>query len=96
MANLSPAEIKEENQKRRLLAKKFKSSSARIRLVRDPNAPKRPRTAYIRFFQEQYGPDVTTGRTIQENAKEAGARWKTMSDAEKRVLSLSLSISASC
>jgi hypothetical protein len=74
-------EIKEENRKRRSLKRNFKSSSARTRLLKDPNAPKHPTSAYLRFFTETYEP----GAVISEAAKAASARWKTLSAAEKAV-----------
>jgi hypothetical protein len=78
---MSPAQIKDENSKRRILAKNFKTSKSRSKLIKDPNAPKRPMTAYLRFATENYTP----GTSIQESAKESSARWKSMSDSEKRV-----------
>jgi hypothetical protein len=80
---MSPAEIKEENRKRRILASKFgnKTSAARKRLIKDPNAPKRPPGSYVRFMLEH----VTPGQGLKEVAKETGSRWKALSEAEKRV-----------
>jgi len=83
IAKLSPSQIKEENSKRRLLAKSFKASKANTRLIKDPKAPKKPLTAYLRFFKDHYMP----GLPISEAAKEASRRWKSMSEAEKSVLS---------
>ena len=81
IAKLSPSQIKEENSKRRLLAKRFKASKANTRLIKDPNAPKKPLTAFLRFFMEHYTP----GTAIPESSKEASRLWKSMSEAEKRV-----------
>lgn len=81
IAKLSPSQIKEENAKRRLLAKSFKASKANTKLIKDPNAPKKPITAYLRFFQEHYTPGVP----VSEAAKESSRRWKSMSAAEKSV-----------
>ena len=81
IARLSPSQIKEENSKRRLLAKSFKASKANTRLIKDPNAPKKPISGYLRFFQEHYTPGVP----VPEAAKEASRRWKSMSEAEKSV-----------
>lgn len=78
---MSPSQIKEENAKRRILKKSFKGSTARTRLIKDPNAPKRPMTAYLRFFTEH----VTPGVSVKEAAREASQRWKSMSDDEKHV-----------
>jgi hypothetical protein len=78
---MSPSQIKEENAKRRNLKKNFKSSKARTRLIKDPHAPKKPMTAYLRFFTEH----VTPGASVREAAREASQRWKSMSDDEKRV-----------
>jgi hypothetical protein len=74
-------EIKEENRKRRNLKRNFKSTTARTRLIRDPNAPKHPTSAYLRFFTEIYEP----GTVISQASKAASARWKALSAAEKAV-----------
>jgi hypothetical protein len=77
---MSPADIKEENSKRRLLAKKYNQKS-NTKIIKDPNAPKRPTTAYLRFALENMVPGVSIG----DSAKENGQRWKLMSEADKRV-----------
>ena len=61
---------------------------------RDPNAPKRPLTAYFRYLQEQRGP--TGEQMAKDNANGTGKpgkpgdiskavteNWKNMSDAEQ-------------
>lgn len=52
-----------------------------MRIIKDPNAPKKPSSAYLRYAMEH----ITPGIPIQQSAKESGARWKSMSEAEKRV-----------
>ena len=79
---MSAHQIKEENRKRRFVAKNFKNAGAKYtRLIKDPNAPKRPLSPYVLFYMETREGDVSA--TV--GAKEAAARWKTLSDAEKRV-----------
>jgi len=83
VSNLSPAEIREENRIRRLLKKTSKRARpARTRLIKDPNAPKRPQSPFIKFCMEQ---GVLGASHPQQGLKEAGSRWRSMSDAEKRV-----------
>ena len=67
IAKLSPSQIKEENSKRRLLAKSFKASKANTRLIKDPNAPKKPLTAYLRFFKEHYTPGASCFRSCKRS-----------------------------
>lgn len=81
LAKLSPAQIKEENAKRRSLKRHFKSSTKATRLIKDPNAPKKPTTAYLRFFTETYEP----GAVIADAARAASRRWKTMTASDKAV-----------
>jgi hypothetical protein len=76
---MSPDEIIAENQKRRTLITKYKSK--KTKLIKDPNAPKRPLTAYIRFFLENRDTTIAT----KDAAAKSAARWRTLSDAEKRV-----------
>jgi len=79
---MDPKEIKEENAKRRKLAKlQPNASHKRTKLIKDPNAPKRPRSAYVRFYLE----NRTAGQTIAVGAREASSRWKAMSASEKKV-----------
>jgi hypothetical protein len=80
VAKLSRSEIKEENRKRRILRSKYKSKSAKI--IKDPNAPKRALSAFVRFYIENKEPGVAA---VQGSAH-ATQLWKTMSDTEKQVL----------
>ncbi|KAG9129327.1 hypothetical protein Leryth_016623, partial [Lithospermum erythrorhizon] len=54
---------------------------------KDPNAPKRPRTAFFVFlddFRKEFteaNPDSKKGSIV---AKEAGEKWKSMTDEEKK------------
>jgi len=79
ISRMSPTEIKEENTKRRLLAKKYKQKT-NTRIIKDPNAPKRPLSGYLRFSIE----NRTPGAPVAEAAKESGQRWRAMSVAEKQ------------
>jgi len=82
IAGLSRVQIQEENQKRRILAKKYGKTTrpANKRLIRDPKAPKRPTTGYLRFALKQLTPGVPLG----QSSKASAILWKSMSDAEKR------------
>jgi hypothetical protein len=76
---MSPDEISAENQKRRTLITKYKSK--KTKLIKDPSAPKRPLTAYLRYFLENRDVTIAT----KDAASQSAARWRTLSDAEKRV-----------
>jgi hypothetical protein len=80
VASMTPQEIKIENSKRRLLAKKY-NQKTNTHIIKDPNAPKRPISAFLRFSIE----NRTPGAGVTEAAKEAGQRWKAMSVSDKQV-----------
>lgn len=65
-----------------------KGSSKKVsKLVKDPNAPKRPATAYLLFCQEQR--DKMKQRypnlNFSELTRELGYKWSEMPDEHKRV-----------
>jgi len=76
---MSTDEILAENKNRRLLITKFKSK--KTKLIKDPNAPKRPMTAYIRFYMDNRDGSLPA----KDAASQSAARWRALSDAEKRV-----------
>lgn len=51
--------------------------------VKDPNAPKRPLSGYM-FFTKAIRPELQN-MSVTEQAKELGARWAMLSDAQKEV-----------
>ncbi|KAK1416676.1 hypothetical protein QVD17_25791 [Tagetes erecta] len=61
-------------------AKKNKAS------CKDPGAPKRPPTAFFVFmdeFRKDYKENFPDNKSVSVVAKQGGAKWKSMSDAEK-------------
>jgi hypothetical protein len=79
---MSPDQIKAENSKRRALKKSgSRASPKKIRLIKDPNAPKRPRSAFNFFVQDS----VTLGSGARNEMREIGRRWKALSDTDRRV-----------
>jgi len=79
VASMTPQEIKTENTKRRLLAKKYKQKH-NTHLIKDPNAPKRPVSAFLRYANDTRVP----GASVTEGAKEASQRWKALSVSDKQ------------
>lgn len=85
---LTPGDVKAENEFRTAQRKGGKSRKANMR---DPNAPKKPLSAYFMFLQkirssedmvkEVFGEE--TGTTRQSVL--AAAKWRAMSDDEKKV-----------
>jgi len=74
---------------------------AKKRRKKDPLAPKNPVSAYLFFVAEQrvklkqeddLNQNQCSRKSFREIAQELGARWKTMTDEEKQVRSLSLRI----
>lgn len=54
---------------------------------KDPNAPKRPQTAFFLFmddFRKTYKEENPDSKGGKEVAKEGGEKWKSMTDEEKK------------
>lgn len=54
---------------------------------KDPNAPKRPPTAFFIFmddFRKSYKEANPDSKGVKEVAKEGGEKWKSMTDEEKK------------
>ncbi|XP_057526685.1 high mobility group B protein 7-like [Amaranthus tricolor] len=90
---VKPAEIKKKPAERK------KSSSAtqsgdeskpkkrKLSKAKDPNMPKRPMSGYFVFledFRKEYKEIHPDSKGVKEVAKEAGAKWKAMTDEEKK------------
>lgn len=94
MRTLTPDDIKRENAFRTAQRKAGKSRKGNIK---DPNAPKKPLSAYFMFLQrirsdpdlvrEVFGDETeTTKQSVL-----AAAKWRSMTDDERKV-SISLSV----
>ena len=88
MRTLTPDDIKRENAFRTAQRKAGKSRKSNIK---DPNAPKKPLSAYFMFLQriranqhlvrEIFGDETeTTKQSVL-----AAAKWRSMTDAERQV-----------
>lgn len=88
---LTPDDVRQENAFRAAQRRDGKSRKANMK---DPNAPKKPLSAYFMFLQriraspdmvrEVFGEEVgTTKQSVL-----AAAKWRSMSDEEKKVRSL--------
>ena len=85
---LTPDDIRTENAFR---AAQRKAGKSRRSNLKDPNAPKKPLSAYFMFLQwiradpnrviEVFGEETETTR----QSVLAAAKWRTLSDAEKNV-----------
>ncbi|KAI9109209.1 hypothetical protein K1719_019832, partial [Acacia pycnantha] len=54
--------------------------------AKDPNKPKRPASAFFVFmeeFRKQFNKENPDNKAVSAVGKAAGAKWKSMSDAEK-------------
>nr|POF23100.1 hmg1/2-like protein [Quercus suber] len=54
--------------------------------AKDPNKPKRPASAFFVFmeeFRKQFNKDHPENKSVSAVGKAAGAKWKSMSEAEK-------------
>ncbi|KAH9602740.1 hypothetical protein KSS87_023028 [Heliosperma pusillum] len=68
-------------------ATETKSKKRKLTKVKDPNMPKRPLTAYFLFledFRKTYKEEHPDSKGIKELAKDAGAKWKALTDEEKK------------
>ncbi|CAL1387954.1 unnamed protein product [Linum trigynum] len=77
-AERNATEVAEPNAKR---TKKEK------RAAKDPNKPKRPPTAFFIFigdFRKTYKEANPDSKDVKKVAKEAGEKWKSMTDEEKK------------
>jgi hypothetical protein len=54
----------------------------RLRLLKHPDAPKRPRTPYIQFVMERMGNNVEKRTDL---IKEIAFEWNHLSDEDKEV-----------
>ncbi|XP_010248937.1 PREDICTED: high mobility group B protein 7-like [Nelumbo nucifera] len=61
--------------------------SKKEKKVKDPNIPKRPPTAFFVFmeeFRKVYKEEHPDNKNVSVVSKEAGEKWKSMSDEEKK------------
>ncbi|XP_042501079.1 high mobility group B protein 7-like [Macadamia integrifolia] len=83
------AEAKKPVEKKRKVASsepKVKKSKPGKK-VKDPNAPKRPPTAFFLFmddFRKSYKEENPDGKDVKVVAKEGGAKWQSMTEEEKK------------
>ncbi|KAJ4974025.1 hypothetical protein NE237_007199 [Protea cynaroides] len=78
-----PAERKRKAASTEPKANKSKSGKK----VKDPNAPKRPPTAFFLFmddFRKSYKEENPDGKDVKVVAKEGGKKWQSMTDEEKK------------
>ncbi len=61
---------------------------------KDPNAPKRPMSAYFLWMNENRARLSAGGSSVTEVAKLGGAEWRAMSDTDKAVRTCRKNISA--
>ncbi|KAG0055927.1 exp1-like protein [Gryganskiella cystojenkinii] len=80
LQELTPAEFELENSRRRALKAAGKKG---MKLLRDPNAPKRPLSSYFLFAQEQRESGKFADLPIKEQAVAMANAWKEISEREK-------------
>ncbi|BFZ57585.1 hypothetical protein PYCC9005_004637 [Savitreella phatthalungensis] len=90
VSTLTPRQIREENALRRKLRREQKeagtlnkNSMANLREIKDPRAPKKPQSAYIKFFMESRETPEFRGLPVTELAKAVSAKWKTLTEQDK-------------
>ncbi|KAM5573872.1 HMG1/2-like protein [Rosa sericea] len=66
--------------------KPVKATRASKKAAKDPNKPKRPASAFFVFmeeFRKQFNKENPNNKAVSAVGKAAGAKWKSMSEAEK-------------
>jgi hypothetical protein len=85
---LTPDDIRTENTFR---AAQRKAGKSRRSNLKDPNAPKKPLSAYFMFLQWIRADQARVGEVFGQETETtrqsvlAAAKWRTLSDAEKKV-----------
>ncbi|XP_040871975.1 HMG1/2-like protein isoform X1 [Glycine max] len=67
-------------------ATKARKPAGKGKAAKDPNKPKRPPSAFFVFmeeFRKVFNKEHPENKAVSAVGKAAGAKWKTMSDAEK-------------
>ncbi|ESW08021.1 hypothetical protein PHAVU_009G012000 [Phaseolus vulgaris] len=67
-------------------ATKSRKPAGKGKAAKDPNKPKRPPSAFFVFmeeFRKQFNKEHPDNKAVSAVGKAAGAKWKTMSDADK-------------
>ncbi|XP_059637030.1 high mobility group B protein 3-like [Cornus florida] len=80
----SKTESKKSDSKLSVKTRPTKSSKGKAAV--DPNKPKRPATAFFVFmeeFRKQFKEKNPNNKSVPVVGKAGGAKWKSMSDAEK-------------
>ncbi|KAI3981206.1 hypothetical protein MKX01_041345 [Papaver californicum] len=81
--NLEAQVVETATEKKKTVPKKTKKEQK----VKDPNAPKRPPTAFFAFmedFRKEFKEANPDNKSVSVVAKEGGQKWKSMSDEEKK------------
>ncbi|CAA3021766.1 high mobility group B protein 7 [Olea europaea var. sylvestris] len=84
-------EMSSEVKKNTAEKKKAKSTEPKAKKekkAKDPNAPKRPPTAFFLFlddFRKEYKEANPDCKSVKEVAKEGGEKWKSMTTEEKKL-----------
>ncbi|KAB2624019.1 high mobility group B protein 7-like [Pyrus ussuriensis x Pyrus communis] len=85
-----PPELKKKpptERKRSTTTTSQPKTSKRAKKDKDPNAPKRPLTAFFLFmddFRKSYKEANPDSKGVKMVAKEGGEKWKSMTDEEKK------------
>ncbi|KAJ7944053.1 High mobility group protein 2 [Quillaja saponaria] len=77
---------KTDNKLKQKSAGAGKKPAKKEKLVKDPNKPKRPPSAFFVFmaeFREQFKKDHPNNKAVSVVGKAAGSKWKSLSAADK-------------
>jgi hypothetical protein len=81
----TPLQIKQANEARRKLRRKFKAKKRQFPIIPDDRQVKRPKTAFMIFMEELSGSGDLENLKLAERGAQAGQRWKSLTESEKQV-----------
>ncbi|KAK4400176.1 High mobility group B protein 7 [Sesamum angolense] len=83
-----PSEAKKKSAPEKRKTKQTEPRTKKEKKAKNPNAPKRPPTAFFVFmeeFRKSYKEANPECKSVAMVAKEGGEKWKSMSDEDKKV-----------
>ncbi|GBB93203.1 hypothetical protein RclHR1_02130016 [Rhizophagus clarus] len=81
LRSLTPDQIAQENKRRRMEMSRGGKKKTKLKLLKHPDLPKKPKTSYIHFVVERMS-NNNVGKA-PDRIKELASEWKQLSDEDK-------------
>jgi len=81
--SFTPLQIKEANEARKKLRRKFKTKKQQFPIIPDERQVRRPKSGYMMFCEELNNSGDLANLKVAERGAEAGQRWKRLTESEK-------------